>query len=214
MKKQQITTLVQTSLLVAIIVLMAFTPIGYLKVGLIEITFITIPVIIGAILMGPKVGALLGGVFGITSFIQCFGMSPFGATLLAINPFFTLIMCLIPRILMGLLCGLIFKGISKVDKTKFFSYSIASLSGALLNTIFFVAGLGLLFYNTEFIQNMVTQMEATNIFNFGIAFVGLNGLVEAIACFVIGTALTKVLDRFVLKKPAPIKKETITPIIE
>ena len=61
--------LVQTALLVAIILLMAFTPIGYIKTLGLEITLIVVPVTIGAIALGAVGGALLGGVFGVTSFI-------------------------------------------------------------------------------------------------------------------------------------------------
>ncbi len=70
--------LVEMALLVAIILLMAFTPIGYIKTAGLEITLIVIPVAVGAVTLGPAAGAILGGVFGITSFIQCFGMSAFG----------------------------------------------------------------------------------------------------------------------------------------
>lgn len=71
--------LVQMAILIAVMLILAFTPLGYLKVGAIEITFMTIPVVVGAIILGPAAGAVLGGVFGLTSFIQCFGMSAFGA---------------------------------------------------------------------------------------------------------------------------------------
>ena len=74
--------LVEMALLVAIILLMAFTPIGYIKTAGLEITLIVVPVAVGAVTLGPVAGAILGGVFGITSFIQCFGMSQFGALLL------------------------------------------------------------------------------------------------------------------------------------
>ena len=77
-KKNKTRKLTQMALLTAIILLMAFTPLGYLRTGVVEITFIMIPVVVGAILMGPGAGAILGGVFGLTSFIQCFGMSALG----------------------------------------------------------------------------------------------------------------------------------------
>ena len=47
-------------------------------------------VVIGAIILGPTAGAILGGVFGITSFIQCFGISAFGTLLFGINPVLTI----------------------------------------------------------------------------------------------------------------------------
>ena len=85
--------MVQLAILVAIMLIFAYTPLGYLKVGAIEITFMVLPVAIGAILLGPVCGAILGGLFGLTSFIQCFGASPFGALLLSLNPITTFITC-------------------------------------------------------------------------------------------------------------------------
>lgn len=77
MKQSKLSTkyLVELALLVAVILLMAFTPIGYIKTLGLEITLIVIPVAVGAVTLGPTGGAILGGVFGVTSFIQCFGMS-------------------------------------------------------------------------------------------------------------------------------------------
>ena len=57
-----------TAILMAVILLMSFTPLGYLRVGIVSITFLAIPVVIGAILLGPLYGGLLGAVFGLTSF--------------------------------------------------------------------------------------------------------------------------------------------------
>lgn len=188
--------MVQMALFIAIIILMAFTPIGYIKTPALEITLIVIPVTVGAIVLGPTSGAILGGVFGITSFIQCFGISPFGAALLNINPIATFILCLVPRILMGWLTGFLFRALKKVDKTKVVSYAVASLAGPLLNTILFMSALVLFFYNTEYIQGFVSMMGTSNVFAFVIAFVGVNGLIEAGVNFVAGGAISKALDIF------------------
>lgn len=193
-KKISTTRLVELALLTAIIVLMTFTPIGYIKTLGLSITLMVIPVTVGAIIIGPAGGAVLGGVFGITSFIQCFGADPFGAALLSINPVYTFIMCMVPRILMGWLTGLIFLGIKKVDKTKAISFAAASLAGPLLNTILFMSTLVLFFYRTEFIQGFVTDLGAGNAVMFIILFVGLNAVAEAGTCLFIGTAISKSLD--------------------
>ncbi len=183
--------MVQLAVLVAIIALLTFTPIGYLKAGVVEITFLQIPVVIGAIFLGPKAGAFLGGIFGLTSFLQCVGVgavpSPFGAALLSVNPYLTAVLCIVPRILMGLLAGLIFRSFPK-QKTamRHVSYAVSSLSGALLNTLFFMTGLILLFGRTEYILNM---QGGKSVLAFLAGLVGVNGLIEAAACLVIGTAL-------------------------
>lgn len=191
MKKTK--NLTQISILVAVILLMAFTPLGYLKTLGLEITFITIPVIIGAIVIGPKAGALLGCIFGLTSFVQCFGMSAFGATLLAINPFYTFITCVVTRTLMGCLTGVIFKAL-KGNKKNFAPYGVSSLCGALLNTLFFMSAIILLFGNSEYILGLRGNMS---IIKFVIAFIGINGLIEAIACFVIAAAISKAVVKFI-----------------
>lgn len=192
--------LTQLALLTAIILLMAFTPIGYIKTFGLEITLIVIPVTVGAIVIGPAAGAFLGGVFGITSFIQCFGMSVFGAALLSINPAATLITCLIPRILMGWLTGLIFKALRKGGLRES-AYPVASLFGPLLNTLFFMTALLAFFYRSDYIQGIAESLGGGNVFQFVIAFVGINGLVEAVTCFLLGTAIARALDAF-LKRTA------------
>ena len=197
--------MVQYALFTAIIILMAFTPIGYIKTPAVEITLIVIPVTVGAIMMGPAGGAFLGGVFGITSFIQCFGYSPFGATLLGINPVATFILCLVPRILMGWLAGLIFMALKKNDRTRHISYAAASLAGPLLNTVFFMGALILFFYNTDYIQGLATGYGTSNPITFVLAFVAVNGLIEAGVCFVLGAAISKTLE-VVARRSSPNSK--------
>lgn len=199
--KSQILKMVQMAILIAIMLILAFTPLGYLKFGLIEITLMVIPVAVGAIVLGPLCGAILGGVFGITSFIQCFGFSAFGTFVLGINPWLTFITCLVPRILCGWLSGLIFQALKKIDKTKIVSYVVASLSTALLNTIFFVGCVVLFFWNNDsFLTGMAESgMPLDSLWAFLVAFVGLNGLVEAIVNFIVGAGIAKVVDRYVHK---------------
>ena len=178
-------TIVMYGLLTAIIILMAFTPLGYLKTPGLEITFITIPVIVGAVILGPAAGAVLGGIFGLTSFAQAFGMSAFGV--------FTFIVCMLPRILMGWCCGLIFKAFK--NKDSLLPYFTASVSGALLNTLFFMTALLALFGNCEYIKNM---QGGNNIIVFAALFVGINGIVEAIVAAIAGTAISRAVSK--LKK--------------
>lgn len=197
MRDKKIYKLSLYAMLTAIMILMTVFPaIGYLKIGPVQITFMMIPVTVGCMLLGPNGGAFLGGVFGATSFIQCFIGDPFGAALLGINPIFTAILCFIPRILMGYICGFIFIGLQKIDKTNFLSFAITSLSGALLNTTFFVGTLILLFGRSEYI---ISQFGAT-VLKVISAFITVNGLVEAIACMIIGTAISKALFRFIKNK--------------
>lgn len=194
-KKFSTKYLVEMALLIAIILIMAFTPIGYIKKAGLEITLIVVPVAVGAVTLGPVAGAVLGGVFGITSFIQCFGMSAFGTTLLGINPFYTFLVCVPTRILMGWLTGLIYKGLRKTKVASTVSITASNLCCPLLNTAFFMSVLVICFYHSDYIQSMVTASGVKNAFLFIFAFVGVNGLVEAILCFVVGTAISVALKK-------------------
>lgn len=193
MKNSKTLYMVEMALLISIIILMAFTPLGYLKTVGIEITFIMIPVVIGSVLLGEKAGMILGGVFGITSFIQCFGMSQFGAALLGINPVFTFLTCMIPRLLMGYFSGLAYKLLRK-SENKLVPFGAAALVGPLTNTLFFVGMVIVLFGNSEFIMGLRGGM---NVIAFFAAFVGLNGVIEAVTSFVISTGILTALKKFI-----------------
>ena len=187
MKQSKLSTkyLVELALLVAVILLMAFTPIGYIKTLGLEITLIVIPVAVGAVTLGPTGGAILGGVFGVTSFIQCFGMSAFGTILLGVNPFFTFLVCVPTRILEGWLTGLIYQGLRKSSLKSEVSVTLANLCCPLLNTVLFMGTLVVLFAGT-----MREQFGMTKVIPFIVTFVGINGVVEAIVCFLVGTGVS------------------------
>ena len=193
-KTARILRLTQLSVLVALLLIFGFTNIGYIKIGVIEITLNIIPVAIGAIVLGPSAGAICGAVFGLTSFWQAVsGMSAFGAMLVNVSPILTFILCFVPRILEGLLTGLIFKGLSKVSKNNSLPCAVSGLACPVLNTLMFVGLFILLFGQTDVFASLYGQSAASNIVAFFAWFVGLNGVVEAIAGFIIATAISKAL---------------------
>ncbi len=196
--KYDVRYMVELAALVAILIALEWTGLGLIKTPGLEFTILQVPVIIGAIVLGPAAGGILGGVFGVISFTECLtGKSAFGAMLLSISPAGTFMTCIPTRILMGLCCGLIFKALYAIDKTKLISFGAASLCGALLNTIFFMSTLMAFFYHTDFIQGFVQYFGSTNPFAFVLAFVGFQGLMEAIICFVAGAAVSKALYKAV-----------------
>ena len=181
-------------LLTAIMFIMAFTPLGYLKTPVLSITFMTVPVIIAAVLLSPVDSAIVGGIFGLTSFIQAVsGASALTGALFQLNSWLTAILCFVPRILEGWLGGLVFRALRKIDKTKLISYAVTSLAVPLMNTLFFMSTLFLLFYNTDIIKGIAEKNGADNIFALFFAMAGVNAVLEAVICFVIGTAITKAL---------------------
>ncbi|MBO4494960.1 MAG: ECF transporter S component [Clostridiales bacterium] len=197
MKKQTQKTkaIALMGILTALLVIMAFTPLGYLKVGAISISLLMIPVALGAIALGPVAGAILGTIFGITSFAQCFGADVFGTFIMELNPFFCFVMCIVARALAGFLAGLVFKLVTKAGpytEKPVISYvgcAVTGLCAALFNTLLFMGSLILFFWNnTKFIETMESWgITTASLGKFLAAFVGVNAFVEALAgCLIVG----------------------------
>ena len=191
MKDAKIKYLVRLSLLIAIELILAYTPLGYFKTAGLEITFLMIPVVVAGITMGPLAGSIVGSVFGLTSFATCFGTSVFGAMMLSINPIYTFIVCVPTRILAGYFAGLIYKVLK--SKNTNIPLLVTSLLGPISNTIFFMLALVICFYNSQPIQDIATALNTTNPFAFVIAFVGLQGLIEAVVVFIVSYLISKPL---------------------
>lgn len=109
MKQKKTVFMAEIAILAALILIMAFTPIGYLRIGALSLTLLMIPVSVGAVVMGPLAGAGLGCLFGLTSFAQCFMGDVLGSILAAKNIFFTFVVCVVSRTLAGLLCGVVYR---------------------------------------------------------------------------------------------------------
>ncbi len=190
--------MVQLAILEAILLIMAFTPLGYLQTASgISISFLALPVAVGAVILGIKAGLILGFTFGLTSFIQCFTGDAFGAALVQIQPFFTAIVCIVPRCLVGVVPALLFRGLQKIEKLDFVSYTLSCLAASLTNTIGFLGLLILFFEGTD----AMTAMGFSAGFLYILKVIGsLNGLLEAAIVTVLGTAICKALSVFVRKK--------------
>ena len=144
--------LVILGLMTGILLLMAYTPLGYLNIGPLAITFNVIPVAIAAITLGPAGGAAIGAVFGMTSFLQCIGIggsSAMGAMLFSINPFLAFVQRFVPRMLDGLLLGYIFQFVRRRTDA-YMASLVTGFCSAFLNTVFFMTALVVLFGNTEY----------------------------------------------------------------
>lgn len=194
MKNNKVKHLVLLGLFTAILLVMSWTPLGYLKVGFLEITLNVIPLAVAAITLGPVGGAVTGAVFGLTSFLQCIGiggLSPLGEVLFGISPVYCFIVCFLPRLLDGYLSGLIFRGLSaRMPKT--LACYITGFGTAFLNTAFFMTALIALYGNSAYMQELIA---GRNIFEFVCVFVGINAVFEMIACTVVSGAVGSALYR-------------------
>ncbi len=187
-KKQNLTRLVMCALFSALIVVMTFTPyLGYISVGPIEITTLHIIAIFGAVVMGPKYGAIIGGVWGLTCIVRAIqmGFTPF------INP----LVSLLPRILVGVVAGLVFKGLQKTKCPKVVALIVATLAGTLTNTILVISALQL-FNGFE----SLLGAAATAIETIILTLIGTNGLIEMISAIVIIPSLYMATEKFFKSK--------------
>jgi len=186
--------LTQLALLIAIELVMKAIGLGSVPVGPLYMSFLTVPIAVGAIMLGPAAGAVLGGVFGAVSFYDALaGRSVMTGALFQVSPINTFILCVVTRVLMGLLVGYVYRAVSRADHKGFVSTLIGSLSAPLLNTFFFMGYICLVFWHTDYVQSLASSLHAVNPLMFVVLLVGVQGLIEAVTCGVVGTVICKAL---------------------
>ena len=160
-----------------------------------SITFNMIPVAIAAMAMGIPGGLMIGGAFGLISFLQCFGIlgfSAMGAALVGYSPFLMFVQRFGSRVLVGLLTALVYAGMKKTRAPLFAKGAVTGFSAAFLNTLFFMTMLVLIFGRTEYMQK---SMAGRSVLAYLVASVGVNAVVEmvvaAAATGAAGVALKK-----------------------
>ena len=203
-------------LFAAIIFIMAFTPLGFIPLPFIKMTIIHIPVILGALLLGPKKGAALGFLFGLTSLISN-TMTP-AITSFTFTPFYpmpgtdqgswiSLIVCFIPRILVGIVPYYVYIGLQKLFRAKkdgnIASLAIAGVAGAMTNTIGVMGLIFLLFRDAYAAAKAVDPDMVAGII---LGIVGFNGVIEAIGAGILVAAVGKVLFQVLKKESASVGK--------
>jgi uncharacterized membrane protein len=192
--------MVQLALFGAIIIIMAFTPfIGYIPLGFTKATIIHIPVIIGSIILGPKRGAILGFIFGLTSLINntinptltSFVFTPFYSLGEANGNFLSLVVCFVPRILVGIVPYYVCKLCSKIKINKSLSYILAGICGSLTNTIL-VMNMIYLFFGESYGAVQGTAKNA--LYSVILSVITINGIPEAIVAAIITVFIVKALQ--------------------
>ena len=181
-------------LLTAILMVLSMTPLGYLNIGPLAISFNMIPVAVGAAALGPVGGAVLGAVFGMTSFLQCLGIggsSAMGVILFDINPLFAFLQRFLPRLITGFTVGVIYKVVRRFFKVGV-AGSAAGFCAALLNTVLFMGALILFYGNTQYLTDLIA---GRNVIVFICTFVGINAVSEMLVSTLVTAALCTALER-------------------
>lgn len=191
-KKSNVRYITELAILIAIILAMKLMGLSSIPVGPLNMTLNMVPIGIGAMLLGPLAGAVLGGIYGLTSLYDAVtGASVMTGTFFQLNPFATVILCVGCRILTGFLTAVIFKAVKKLDKSNTICYFIGGLAAPLINTITFMGFIVLVFYSSEYIQGRVATLGVQSAFMFVIVSVGVQGLIEAATGMIIGGGVAK-----------------------
>ena len=195
-------SMVQVAIFGAVICIMAFTPfLGYIPLGFTRATIIHVPVIIASLLMGPKKGGALGFLFGLTSFINN-TMNP-TPTSFVFTPFYSvggvsggigsIVICFIPRILVGIVPFYVYKLAAHFRKKAGVSgigLVLAGISGALVNTLL-VMNLIFVFFRKGYA--VANDVAVSAVYTFILSIIGINGIPEAIVAGVLTLCIGKVL---------------------
>ena len=198
-KKTDVKLLSQMALLVALMLVLAFTPLGFIPLGFMNATTMHIPVILGACLLGPKLGGVLGGVFGVTSVIRA-TVTP-NLTSFVFTPFYSfspdfhgswmsLIVAILPRILIGVIAGYVFRALTKLKVNQIAALPVAGFIGSMVNTIG-VMGLIYLLFGQQYA--LAGGTEPSLLLKVIMGVVGMNGIPEAVIAAVLTLAVGKAL---------------------
>lgn len=204
-RNQKTWELVQTALFAAIIFVLAMVPgLGYIPLGVMRATTIHIPVILGSVLLGPKKGAVLGGMFGLTSFINntmnptitSFVFSPVLAMeMMGLKGvFMSFMICFLPRILIGIVPYYVYGGIRKVRKkgkgSSVIAFGAAAAAGSMTNTLLVMNLIYLLFGEA---YAAARGMAYETLYSAILIMIGTNGVPEAIVAAILVAAIGQVL---------------------
>lgn len=217
MNSKKTFNMVMTALFIAIIVVMTFVPnVGYINLIIIKATLLHVPVIVGSIVLGPKNGAVLGGVFGLTSLIKntlepsllSFAFSPFYSLGDVGGNFFSVIIAMVPRILVGVIPYFVYKGLMQVMKNfkgrRLVAIPVASAVGSLTNNVL-VMNMIYLFFKEELAA--AKQVEIEVVYDVILGIIAANGIPETIAAVVLGTAVSMALLKLMPQDNRKFKKK-------
>lgn len=172
----------------AISIMMSMIPfIGYIPIGPMKATIMHVPVIIGAIIEGPLVGAIIGLIFGLTSLWNAI-TQPVLLSPLFINP----LVSVLPRILIGVIAYYVYQGVYKLTKKVYASGFVAGLLGSLANTAG-VLGMIYILYSDKYLALLGQQGASAGKLLFGV--VVTSGIPEALVAALIVSAVSVALIR-------------------
>ena len=204
-RKRDTRWMVGVALMAAIVVLLANTPLGMIQLPITKATTVHIPVILGAVVMGPMAGALLGGVFGICSLISntltptltSFAFSPFMSTTGlsgALKAIWISVGC---RIMIGVVVGWLWIILKKLKRSDTVSLAVVGFVGSMTNTVLVMGSIYVLLAQ-QYAEAKNVGVSA--VMGLIMGTVAVNGIPEALAAMVLVVAIGSALLRIFGKK--------------
>ena len=195
-KKMDTRYMATLAMFCGILLVMGATGIGFIPLPVIKATTMHIPVILGAILLGPAAGAVLGGVFGLCSIwanttspgLLAFAFSPFMTTEGLPGVLKSLWIALGCRILLGVIAGWLWKGLKRVLKQDYLA--LPSAIATICHTILVMGSIYLLLAQ-QYAQ--AKNVAITAVFGLVMGTVTASGIPEAIIAAVLVTVIGKAL---------------------
>lgn len=179
----------RTALLMAITALLSMTPLGYIYLPFIglSLTIMVLPVVLGGLMLGMPAGILLGLTFGISSLLKA-PTELLGQLLLGYSPFYTVVVCVLPRLLVGVTAGALYHVTKQHPRYRsFLAYGIFGAAGSLVNTLGFV---GLLYLGARpLVEGAFGVLVWYTTLTGGLAEAAVNALL----CAVIITAVGRIV---------------------
>lgn len=186
-KKLNVRRMAVISILSAISIVLSMIPfVGYIPLGPVKATIMHVPVIIGAVIEGPAVGAAVGLIFGLTSLFKAF-TEPTITSFCFMNP----IISVLPRIFIGIAAYYVYAGIHKITKRIYLSGFVAGIVGSLTNTIG-VMGLIYVLYAEKY---MAAIGQSGNAGKYILAICATNGLPEALVAGILTASVAVAMIR-------------------
>ena len=192
-RDRKILYMVELAMLTALVVVLQLFG-GFFKIGPFSLSLVLIPVVIGSVILGAKGGAILGAVFGLVVVIQCaMGIDAGGAILMSINPFLTVLICMVKGTAAGFVPGLVYRAIvgdrQGAKARDIFGAVVAAVSAPIVNTGLFIIGLSAFFNST-----LVEWAGGVNVMLYIITgLVGINFLIEFFINVIVSPAISTII---------------------
>ena len=186
------------AMLCGVLAVMGMTGIGFIPLPVIKATTMHIPVILGAVLLGPKAGGILGAVFGLCSIwantttpgLLSFAFSPFMTNEGLIGAVKSLWIALGCRVLFGLAAGWLWLLMKKLSKKEYITLPVTAAVSTIVHTILVMGSIYLLLAQ-QYAQ--AKNVGITAVFGLIMGTITASGIPEAIVAAVLVTVIGKAL---------------------